>query len=137
MLRLWSSPPAADDTESLSAFEAVYVDPYQVNGVAVPLAQVVARARRLHAALAGLRQEVVDRVDAGDRTVLVLHQVGRHVGVLPTPLGDLRPTGRELTRPFVEVITHTADRLVSVTVVADDLARLVQADAVRLLQPHA
>lgn len=135
MLRLWSQPPPDDEVAALSAFREVYVDPYSVNGEDVPLSALVDRARMMHAGLTGLRHEVLDRIDSGSRTVLVMRQIGRHTGPLPTPLGTWQPTGVSLERRIIEVITVEADRLRRVWVTGDDLGRLIQADAVRLFRP--
>lgn len=135
MLRLWSVPPPDDEVEALSAFREVYVDPYSVNGEEVPLSDLVGRARMMHAGLTGLRHEVLDRIDSGKRTVLVMRQIGRHTGPLSTPLGPWQPSGVSLERRIIEVITVEADRLRSVWVTGDDLGRLIQADAVRLARP--
>ena len=136
MLQLWSAPPPEDDVPALSTFREVYADPYSINGEAVPLSAVVGRARMMHAGLADLRHEVLDRIDSGNRTVLVMRQRGRHVGPLPTQLGTWQATGVSLERLIIEVITCQADRLRKVWVTGDDLGRLVQADAVRFVQPE-
>jgi hypothetical protein len=135
MLRLWSVPPPDDEVAALSAFREVYVDPYSVNGEDVPLSALVGRARMMHAGLTGLRHEVLDRIDSGNRTVLVMRQIGRHTGPLSTQLGTWQPTGVSLERRIIEVITVEADRLRKVWVTGDDLGRLIQADAVRLFRP--
>jgi SnoaL-like polyketide cyclase len=135
MLRLWSVPPPDDELAALSAFREVYFDPYSVNGEDVPLGAVVDRARMMHAGLTGLRHEVLDRIDSGDRTVLVMRQMGRHTGPLSTQLGTWQPTGVSLERRIIEVITVEGDRLRKVWVTGDDLGRLIQADAVRLVRP--
>ena len=110
-------------------------DPYSVNGEYVPLSAVVGRARTMHAGLADLRHDVLDRIDSGNRTVLVMRQLGRHTGPLATQLGTWQPTGVSLERRIIEVITVDANRLIRVWVTGDDLGRLVQANAVRLVQP--
>ena len=135
MLRLWSVPPPDDEVAALSAFREVYVDPYSVNGEDVPLSALVDRARMMHAGLTGLRHEVLDRIDSGNRSVLVMRQMGRHTGPLSTQLGIWQPTGVSLERRIIEVITVDADRLRKVWVTGDDLGRLIQADAVRLVRP--
>jgi hypothetical protein len=135
MLRLWSMTPPDDAAEALSAFREVYVDPYSVNGEEVPVSALVDRARMMHAGLAGLRHEVLDRIDSGNRTVLVMRQTGRHTGPLSTPLGTWQPSGVSLERRIIEVLTVEADRLRSVWAAGDDLGRLIQADAVRLVRP--
>ena len=135
MLRLWSLPPPDDELAALSAFREVYVDPYSVNGEDVPLSALVDRARMMHAGLTGLRHEVLDRIDSGNRTVLVMRQIGRHTAPFSTQLGTWQPTGVSLERRIIEVITVEADRLRKVWVTGDDLGRLIQADAVRLFRP--
>jgi hypothetical protein len=137
MLLLWSVPPPDDDVAALSAFREVYVDPYSVNGEDLPLSALVDRARMMHAALTGLRHEVLDRIDSGNRSVLVMRQMGRHTGPLSTPLGTWQPSGVSLERRIIEVITVEADRLRNVWVTGDDLGRLIQADAVRLVRRGA
>jgi hypothetical protein len=129
MLELWSVPPTDD---SITLFRDVYADPYRVNGASISVAEIVERASRIHIALRGLQHVLIDRVDDGCRTVVLLEQRGVHVGDLPSPLGVVPPTGRLLTRRFVELIDHDGQRLVEAKVIADDLARLVQAGAVRL-----
>lgn len=135
MLELWKHPPGADPSV-LSAFRAVYSDPYLVNGTPISVLDLVQRVRILHAALDGLHHEVLDRVEAPGRTVLLLHQEGVHVGPLRTPLGTLAPTGRRLQRRVVEFISHDNHRLLRVTALADDLERLMQAEAVSLTAPQ-
>lgn len=104
-----------------------------MNGTPIAVEEIVERVRRIHASLADLEQVVIDRVDHGTRTALLLSQSGRHVGALPTPLGIVAPTGRHLTRRLAEFIAHDHRRLVEVTAVADDLDRLRQAGVVALL----
>ncbi|MEO6715248.1 MAG: hypothetical protein ABIM89_17750 [Mycobacteriales bacterium] len=134
MLQLWKSPPGPDES-AVPAFRDVYVDPYRVNGTSMPVLQIVQRARVLHAALDGLEHVVLDRVEVANRTVLLLRQEGIHVGPLPTPLGMLAPTGRRLHRRLVEFIEHDNHRLLQVTALGDDLERLMQAEAVCLIEP--
>jgi hypothetical protein len=135
MLRLWSVPPPDNEVAALSAFREVYADPYSVNGEYVPLSAVVGRARMMHAGFTDLRHDVLDRIDSGNRTVLVMRQLGRHTGPLVTQLGTWQPTGVSLERRIIEVVTVNANRLIRVWVTGDDLGRLVQANAVRLVQP--
>ena len=135
MLRLWSVAPPDSEVVALSAFREVYADPYSVNGEYVALSAVVDRARTMHAGLADLRHEVLDRIDSGNRTVLVMRQWGRHTGPLATQLGTWQPTGVALERRIIEVITVDANRLIRVWATGDDLGRLIQANAVRLVQP--
>jgi hypothetical protein len=88
---------------------------------------IVERVQRVHAASADFQHVVVDRIDDGTRTALLLSHRGVHVGPLPTPLGTIAPTGKYLTRQLVEFITHHSERLVDATAIADDLDRLRQA----------
>jgi hypothetical protein len=134
MLQLWKHPPEPDQS-TLSAFRAVYSDPYRVNGTSIPVVDLMQRVRTLHAALDGLHHEVLDRVDAPGRTALLLRQEGIHVGPLPTPLGTLAATGRRLQRRLVEFISHDNHRLLHATALADDLERLMEAGAVLLTTP--
>jgi hypothetical protein len=48
-LRLWGDP-VPDGGAALAAFGTVYTDPLRVNGVLMPLSEVVERARRLQGA---------------------------------------------------------------------------------------
>jgi hypothetical protein len=57
---------------------------------------------------------------------------GRHTGPLPTPLGTVQPTGREVAVRTIDVLTIADDRVVAVTVVADELGLLSQLDALTL-----
>lgn len=70
-------------------------DPVSINGIAVPLADVVERARGLQRAFANLRMEIIDRIEAPARIVIVFLQRGRHICPLELPLGWITPTGRE------------------------------------------
>ncbi len=135
MLELWAVPPPTETSAALAAFRSVYADPYLVNGEEVTVETIISRAQLLHTALAGLRHEVVDRIDTGNRTVLVMMQTARHVGVLPTPIGSLQPTGLFVERRLIEVITTDADRMLQAWVTGDDMGRLRQLNAVRLVQP--
>jgi hypothetical protein len=82
----------------VAAFRQVYADPVLINGVDMTAAELVARA--LHAALNERTFEIIERFGADSRLAVVHRQSGRHVGPLPTPLGDLRPTGH-----MVEALT--------------------------------
>ena len=131
LLALWTDLPADDET-AVAAFRQFYTDPVQINGTPMTAAELVGRARSLHAAFADLRLEVIDRFDAPGRAVVVHRQTGRHVGPLPTPLGDVPATGRMVEAITIDVLYVADDRVTDVWVTSDDLARLVRLDAVRL-----
>jgi hypothetical protein len=130
LLRLWAKPPPEGDA-ALAAFGAVYSDPISLNGSEIPLEALVLRARILHAAFVDLHFEVLSSVEAPGRAALVFRLRGRHVGPLPTPLGDVPPTGRVVEVLTVDVLTIESDLVSELWVVADELGRLLQLDAVR------
>ena len=136
LVRLWTEPlPASVD--ALAAFREAYVDPVAVNGVEVPVQDLVERARALQRAYADLRIELIDQVDAPGRLVIVFWQRGRHVGPLETPLGVISPTGREVEVRVIDVLSIIDGRVSAIHVVSDNLGMAMQLDAIRLRdQPH-
>ena len=62
-MRLWTEPITAP-AEALAAFGEAYTDPVSINGNAVPLADVVKRARGLQRAFANLHMEVIEQIEA-------------------------------------------------------------------------
>ena len=134
LLALWTDLPA-DDEAAVESFRQLYADPVRVNGAEFSAAGLVGRARTLGAAFEGLKLEVIDEFEAPDRVVVVHRMTGRHVGPLPTPLGEVAGTGRLLEGITIDVLFVADDRITDVWVTGDDLARLVQLDAVRLTQP--
>jgi predicted ester cyclase len=134
VLRLWAAPPD-DDATAVAAFRELYTDPVPVNGVAMTAAGLLARARALHAALESLEYEIVERFEVAGRIAVVHRQSGRHVGPLPTPLGELAPTGRRVQALTIDVLTVADGRITAVWVTSDDLARLARLGALRLVQP--
>jgi predicted ester cyclase len=127
LLRLWTDPPAAVGAEA--AFGRFYADPVLLNGTEHTIADLVVRARGLHTAFEGLRSEVLDRVQTPDRLVIAQLLRGRHTGPLPTPIGTIQPTGREVAIRTIDVLTVVDDRVVAVTVVGDELGLLGQLGA--------
>jgi predicted ester cyclase len=125
--RLFEAWTEVDDLSQIEArFAALYTDPVRVNGRAMSLADLAARARSLHAAFSGLRAEVLQIVeDAGSLAVaFVMH--GRHTGPYETPLGTIEPTGSAVQIRTIDVLTIAGDRISSVWVNADDLGTLRQ-----------
>jgi SnoaL-like polyketide cyclase len=133
LLRLWSQP--LDAAEAHAAFAEVYTDPVSVNGVDMSVADLVDRAQRLQGAVADLRLELIDQVEAPGRVVIAFWQRGRHVGPLESPLGVIPATGREFETRAIDVLTITDGRISAIQVVPDSLGQLIQLGAVRLAQP--
>ena len=133
LARLWTEP-VATPAEALAAFGEVYTDPVSINGVAVPLADVVERARGLQRAFANLRIEVIEQIEAPGRIVIVFWQRGRHVGPLELPLGEISPTGREVEVRVIDVLSISDGRISAIQVVPDNLALAMQLGAVQLVQ---
>ena len=97
VLRLWAGPPA-DDAAAVAAFRELYTDPVPVNGIDLTAADLVARARSLHAALAGLTVQVVQRFEVAGR-IAVVH---RHVLDRPYPeIAELMGSSEEAARANV------------------------------------
>jgi predicted ester cyclase len=132
LVLLWSSPPPPGGA-GLAAFRRLYADPVRLNGSTVAASDLLERARRLHDALADVRVEVLDRFAAPGRLAVVLRSSGRHVGPLPSPLGDVPPSGRRIEALGIDVLTVEDDRIAGIWVVADELGRLAQAGAVQLV----
>src|SRR5689334_800287 len=93
LLRLWTAP-LPEDAEK--AFRTFYTDPVTVNGTPLTAAALVTRARAMNAVFADADPEVLDVVETGDKVALAFRMRGRQVGALPTTLGDLPATGRDL-----------------------------------------
>jgi SnoaL-like polyketide cyclase len=126
LLGLWSGPPD-ELPDPLAAFRAVYADPVTINGTAWPVADLVERARALHATFTEHAVEVVDRVEAPGKVAIAFRQSARHTGVWRTPLGELAPTGRVVTGLGIDVLTLDADgRVRAIWVLADELQRILQ-----------
>jgi ketosteroid isomerase-like protein len=133
LLRLWTDRLPDDDAAAAEAFRAVYADPVTVNGVPIPAADLVARARVLQAALERPEREVLDVVDAGDAVAVAFRLRGRQVGPLNTAAGPLDPTGEVIELRVIDVLRLTDGRISSIRMVADELGALAAVGAVRLL----
>jgi ketosteroid isomerase-like protein len=136
LVRLWTQPVAAS-AEALAAFREAYTDPVSINGVDVPLADLVERARAAQRAFADLRIELIEQIEAPGRVVIVFWQRGRHVGPLETPLGEVSPTGREVEVRVIDVLSITDGRISAIQVVPDNLGLAMQLGAVRLAEGGA
>jgi hypothetical protein len=132
LFRLWSDP-LPEGEGAVAAFRQVYADPVPVNGVDFSAAALVERARTQQRAFEGLEMELIDELHAPGKIVVVFRQRGRHTGPLPTPLGEVAPTGRDVDRQIIDVLTIKGGLVVDVRVVSDDLGLLVRLGAVTLV----
>jgi hypothetical protein len=121
-LRLWGGPLPEGDA-ALAAFRTVYTDPLEVNGVPTALQTLVDRARMLQRALHGMSHRIKERVEAPGRQAFAFQIVGRHVGPLTTPLGEVAATDRELRLDGMDIflVDDGSDRVTGVWAVADYL----------------
>ena len=132
LLRLWMNP-LPDGDAALAAFREVYADPVRVNGIDMPVEELVQRARALHVAFDQLGAKVDQQVEASGVLVIGFRMRGRHVGPLATPLGEIPATGRDVEVGEVrtiDILTAPDDVVSDVFVVADELGRLSQLGAV-------
>ncbi|MCM3883501.1 ester cyclase [Frankia sp. R82] len=125
LLSLWSDGLPADDESAVRAFRELYTDPVPVNGTLLSAADLIARARTLHAALTGLRHELLEQVRTPEHLAIGFRLHGRHVGPLPTALGPVPATGQEVSLRVTDILTITNDRISSVWMVADELSALI------------
>jgi predicted ester cyclase len=131
LLRLWTEPVPEPD-RAIADFGEAYADPVSINGVDVPLADLVERARGLQRAFADLRIKLIEQLESEERVAIVFLQRGRHVGALETPLGEIAPTGREFEIRVIDVLCIADGRIRAIQVVPDNLALLTQLGAVEL-----
>ncbi|GAA4605200.1 hypothetical protein GCM10023107_71040 [Actinoplanes octamycinicus] len=126
MFALWRVAPE-EQGDPIGRFGAVYTDPVTINGVPMPVKDLVARARALHAAFTEHEIEVVDRVAAPGKLVVAFRHRARHTGTWTTPLGEIAPTGRTVSGLGIDVLTLAGDGRVSgIWVLADELQRILQ-----------
>ena len=131
LFAVWLDPPS-DDAAGVAAFRALYTDPVEVNGTPFTAAEMLARARALHGAYSGLHHELLDVVVAPGRLVVAFLMRGTHTGPLPTALGTVVPTGREVAIRTIDVLTVVDGRIAAVCVVGDELGTLLHLGAVQL-----
>lgn len=130
-MALWQRPPT-DDTAAERAFAEFYTDPVPINGTPFTCAALAARARALNRAFEGLSHHMLERVQTPDKLVIAFLMTGRHVGPLPTALGDVPPTGQDVTVRTIDVLTLSDGRISEVVVVSDELGLLAGLNAVAL-----
>src|SRR4051794_37389422 len=105
LLDLWTDP-AHDDAVMLARFGSLYTDPVLVNGAPMALVQMVDRARMISNGLGDVSREVIDLLeDPAGRLAFAFRLRGRHVGPLPTPLGPVPATGRDLDVLGIDLVT--------------------------------
>jgi hypothetical protein len=75
---------------------------------------------------------LVDRVQSDGKLAVAFHQRGRHVGPWRTPLGDVPAIGRVVQGLGIDILTIDDGKISQLWVLADELQRLIQMDAVRL-----
>ena len=131
LLPLWTQPVDSwDDAEA--AFRGVYADPVVVNGIEMPIAELVGRARALQQAFDELGMHILDTVETPDRVVIAFLMRGRHVGPFNSPLGTVAPTQRDIEVRTIDVLVITEGLVSAIWVVSDDLGLLRQLDAAKL-----
>ena len=131
LLPLWTQPVDARD-DAVAAFRTVYADPVVVNGTAMPIADLVSRARSLQRAFDGLSMQILDTVETPDRVVVAFLMRGRHVGPFASPLGAVAPTQRDIEVRTIDVLVLSEGLIRAIWVVSDDLGLLRQLDAAKL-----
>ncbi len=125
-LQLWQNPPT-DQQEALDAFGALYADPVTVNGSPTPVRVLVDRARGLHQSFEGLNAELLEQTETRTHTAFAFRLSGQLVGPLPTPLGEIQPTGRERQVMAMDLFRMEGDRIVQIWTVADYAGLIAEA----------
>src|SRR5690349_12723334 len=128
LLRLWDDVPTGDGAEA--AFRELYTDPVVINGSAMSIAELVERARATAGALADRSTEVLSEVVTPDAIAVAFRIRARHVGPLPTPLGDIAGTGAVLDLRVIDVLQLVDGRIRELWMVADYLGALGASGAV-------
>jgi predicted ester cyclase len=131
VMALWEQP-VDSRADPVADFRAVYADPVMVNGVQVPIVDLVARARAVQAGYGGPRSEIVQRLETSDKIVVGFWMHGTHTGDYATPLGVVPPTGRQMRARTIDILSIVDGRIADIWVVSDDLGVLMQLDAVTL-----
>jgi hypothetical protein len=122
LLRLWDDLPPDESAEA--AFGALYTDPVVINGSPMTVRDLVARARVTAGALAERSTEILSEVVTDDATAVVFRIHARHVGPLPTPLGEVRGSGERITLQVIDVLHLRHGRISELWMVGDYLGAL-------------
>jgi SnoaL-like polyketide cyclase len=104
-------------------------DPVLINGVPVPVTDLVARARALHRAFSERDMEIVERIAEPGKLAIAFRHTARHTGPWTTPLGVLEPTGSLVADIGIDLLTIRDGRIAGIWVLADELQRLAQVGA--------
>lgn len=131
LMRLWTVPPA-ERPDAVSDFAQFYADPVHVNGLPIPLAALVERARAVHMAFTHHHITVVDRVANGDKVALAFRHRARHSGPWSTSMGVVPATGKKVHGIGIDILTVREGRIEEIWVVADELQRLEQVASPRV-----
>jgi hypothetical protein len=131
VMALWAGP-IPDGPDGDAAFGECYADPLTVNGVPFRLADLVARARSLHATHSTIRPELLQVLAAPGHVVVAFVMHVRNTGPLTTPLGTVPATGREAAARTIDILAVRDGKITDITVVSDELGMLAQLGAIRL-----
>lgn len=130
LMRLWDDVPTDDGAEA--AFRELYTDPVTVNGTPLGIADLVARARITAGALADRSTEILSQVTTAEATTVAFRIHARHVGPLPTPLGEIPGTGAQLHLQVIDILHLRVGRIHTVWMVGDYLGALGATGAIGL-----
>ena len=128
LFALWTVPPDSRD-DAVAAFRELYDDPVLVNGQAVPVTDLVARARALHRAFTEHDIRIVERIAEPGKLAIAFRHIARHSGPWTTPVGVLEPTGSLVAGLGIDLLTVRDGHVAEIWVLADELQRLVQVRA--------
>ena len=129
LLALWETPTSQDPIADFAAF---YADPVVINDVPTSLADLVARATAVKRAFADSETTILDMVAEDGKIAFAFRREATHVGMWPTPLGDVPATGGRVTLLGMDILTVEDGRITAIRVLADDLAVLLSAAGHRL-----
>lgn len=129
LLDVWSDLPLGP-VQAEARFARFYTDPVILNGSPLARADLVTRARDMQAALAEPVRELLAFSESGNTVAVAFRMSGRHVGPLPTPIGDYPPTGRTLTLPVIDILILRDGLIAEIHMAADLLGALAAAGAV-------
>jgi hypothetical protein len=129
LLKLWDTVPTGDDAEA--QFAELYADPVVINGTAMTLKDLTARARITAKALADRTTEVLSQITTDDATAVAFRIRARHVGPLPTPLGPISGNGGPISIQVIDVLRLQDGRIHELWMVADYLGALGVTGALR------